>query len=345
MTSVKPDLATPDNNVHGGQCECEEVEDTSNSEQHTQRTFWKALWPILIPMKVFGSWPYSIKGDFNAQNRCNIVVTTLLAVIAGFVVLLIVGYCGLMVWLEDYRTALSHIPTLLIISQVSFNLGQLVRCREQFKTCMSAWCRYASVKNNKVINRLRRNCYIFAVLLLGHNLYQEGLWALVHSAFMKSKLTPDVYYTWLPVLVVLNFILYSIFYVAGISTITLAVIFCMSLASEFTQIQKEMSLCKDLCGNIGKYRDIHQQLCRVLVATDEAFGSILGVCLTLATGATLLLMYVVTSESYYRCGTQDSILNIAILFDSIWFLLAVSFVCDKVHAKVSLWWIGFGALS
>lgn len=299
--------------------------------------FWKCLRPILVPMKLFGAWPYSTKGNFNRRHRCNVICTTSAVVLLVFLMFSILGYCSLLLLLQDYGTVVHNAAYLALVLESSVNLLNLLRCRRKIQHCMSEWEGYLySYKH--ALKKVSKNTKFVAVIMLTLILYKCTF--MLISSFAKGEelvelLPPDVKIVLIVASIIITLIVLAVCFTSSAGPLWLSVVFVATLWKEFGAIGKEMSDTGRLKENIGKYRLHFQKLCQLGCAIDDVFGPTVAVFFMTNIFTAMLLLYMITSRSYYSYGLYDVTFNLAFLVAAIMTLLAVSEICNLMKERVS----------
>lgn len=303
-----------------------------------KRSFWKSLWPILIPMKCFGSWPYSIRGNFTQPHTCNRIVTYFLASVGGIIVTLGIAYCSFLMLFQQYGNVITHIPYLLFLFEATFNLGAVLAQRKRIQSCMNAWESYVcdtSSRNILVTPKLYKTCIIVAGFLLLYTVLQDAQCFLDIYQSNMGNVSDSVYYSVKIPGLVAGLIFLTIFSIASIAPVTLLLVYALTLGREFHKLEILMSVTWDFRNNISNYRMLFQRLVCLVSETDNAFGAIIATATASRLISSMLLLYMLTLISY------DSSLFVMFYFVVLFIegaaiLIASSLICSKVHEKVSV---------
>lgn len=300
--------------------------------------FWKSLWPLLIMMKVVGVWPYDIKGDVSKIHCCSITITICLSAFFCLLSLAQLGYIILVTWHNDYHTSLEGVPVLVLLFSVTFNLFTIVSKQGSIQHFMRCWERSIcenSSQENDFYRKLSTFCKFVAGFVLFLNSYQVALWIVKIVSHVKNITSPDTFQQLIAPVSVLTFLTFTIAHVVCISPVALLVVWALTAAEEFNAVYKQMTNRKSLRANtdIGRWRQAHQELCHLVVATEETFNELIMMSLAVRILASLFLLDLLTSQNY-NDAMESKMLNGLNILETMGTLLITSIIFDKVHVKV-----------
>lgn len=306
--------------------ECEN--DIATRKKH----FWESIRPLLIPMKLFGAWPYTTVGNFDETNKWWRVYSYIVLLSNILAYCFMVGFVGFLISIGSFGNVIISIPTSAIEVQVIVNLFTMVCGKKKIIKAMKSWESFVSSEKLGCSMIIKKYCKIITAISISNILLLISL----YTAYVNDISTN---YIRLTTVSFSFFIVYGILaivfiWVTGLYPLMLLMMFAYLTQNEFQQINTDFVRDGQVLRKVGMCRATHNRISRLVLHTNELFGPVTFVFCCGAFVSLLVLLYVVSNSSFLLFGQFQVCLTVLVILLCSTALMTIAVTGEKVKDKV-----------